>query len=212
MDSYCCRRIIITHSNIALAIFSPIWSWKRYVRTLHFTSWFMILPGVRPELSTTLHLLAAQRKNPPMNHSSRLPSFKQMFQRYVSSRGPSRPNQYSPLAPTIRYVPAVYTATPKPKAKGTCRAPKCSKRGRAGGFCVSHGGGKKCSTENCKRAVQTGGVRGKCFAHGGGKRCAEIQCNRAAIVKGYCKSHMKARLARMEEEKKLKDHYSQIEI
>lgn len=43
-----------------------------------------------------------------------------------------------------------------------------------GGFCVSHGGGKRCQAQDCAKGAQAGGVF--CKSHGGGRRCRIEGC------------------------------------
>ena len=60
-----------------------------------------------------------------------------------------------------------------------CHAQGCSKCAQgATKFCISHGGGKRCTHPNCDR-----GARDKffCAAHGGGKRCSIGGCDKSAV-------------------------------
>lgn len=47
--------------------------------------------------------------------------------------------------------------------KGKCSVNGCGKNAQYQGFCRTHGG-RKCSTENCKKRIAKGG-RGKCIDH-----------------------------------------------
>lgn len=54
-------------------------------------------------------------------------------------------------------------------------------------YCVSHGGGKRCSVVGCEKGARD---RFFCTAHGGGKRCSETGCARAAVGgSSFCTSH-----------------------
>nr|CCA19422.1 conserved hypothetical protein [Albugo laibachii Nc14] len=67
-----------------------------------------------------------------------------------------------------------------------CGFPDCSKTAKPGGFCISHGGGKKCGIDECTTSVVS---RGFCVAHGGGKRCQSNGCAKSAQTGGYCWIH-----------------------
>ena len=84
--------------------------------------------------------------------------------------------------------PLVYKNLTKEKRLRECREASCTKYSHQGGFCVGHGGGKRCPVENCSKAIQTGGL---CYRHGGGRRCRVSNCNRAAKRKGFCCGHFK---------------------
>ena len=62
--------------------------------------------------------------------------------------------------------------------------PKCEKKARGQGekpgYCVEHGGGKKCFELDCKNIAQGGGKPGCCVKHGGGKKCIEPDCENFA--------------------------------
>ena len=47
----------------------------------------------------------------------------------------------------------------------------------SGNKCITHGGGKRCGFEGCKKIAQRGG---RCSAHGGGRRCSEPGCTKHA--------------------------------
>lgn len=55
----------------------------------------------------------------------------------------------------------------------------------AGGFCVSHGGGKRCQSEGCPKGAQAGGVF--CKSHGGGRRCRIEGCMTRYICSAGCR-------------------------
>ncbi|KAH9138807.1 hypothetical protein AeRB84_016881 [Aphanomyces euteiches] len=67
-----------------------------------------------------------------------------------------------------------------------CGVVGCEKRAKAGGVCIAHGGGIRCSKEGCsKHAVSLG----FCISHGGGKRCTAEGCQNASRKFGVCWSH-----------------------
>ena len=74
--------------------------------------------------------------------------------------------------------------------------PKCEKKARGQGekpgYCVEHGGGKKCFELDCKNIAQGGGKPGCCVKHGGGKKCIEPDCKNVAVnggKSGFCIKH-----------------------
>jgi len=76
-----------------------------------------------------------------------------------------------------------------------CGMADCNKRAKAGGFCIAHGGGLRCSEEGCtKHAVSLG----LCISHGGGKRCTVEGCLNASRKNGVCWSHGGKRLCKLE--------------
>ena len=133
-----------------------------------------------------------------------LPSFQKVFHRHLmihlpsrigSNQSPSPPREVYPNGNSTSISPN-QSPSPPPDIeqqhhirRGMCHHPGCGKRARRGGFCVSHGGGRRCSTVDCTKAVQTGGKVGKCFAHGGGKRCEDTHCSRRALRHNYCGRH-----------------------
>ena len=71
--------------------------------------------------------------------------------------------------------------------KRRCKFSRCDKCARKGGFCISHGGGVRCSHAiGCTKSAQRGGY---CYAHGGGIRCKYQGCPRAPRLHGMCKNH-----------------------
>ncbi|CAK9022538.1 Probable WRKY transcription factor 19 (WRKY DNA-binding protein 19), partial [Durusdinium trenchii] len=70
-----------------------------------------------------------------------------------------------------------------------CGEEGCEKRALKGGYCVSHGGGRRCEFEGCMKSAS--GKSSLCVAHGGnrGKRCGEEGCEKRALKGGYCVSH-----------------------
>ncbi|RHY29868.1 hypothetical protein DYB32_004788 [Aphanomyces invadans] len=92
----------------------------------------------------------------------------------------------TPRQPIHPVSPAL-SAVDRPKyANRRCKHLGCSKYGLAGGFCISHGGGKKCLDDGCDTTAQSGGY---CKSHGGGSRCRFENCPRIAKRKGVCKEH-----------------------
>lgn len=76
-----------------------------------------------------------------------------------------------------------------------CERQDCVKRAKAGGFCIAHGGGLRCSVDACsKHAVSLG----LCISHGGGKRCKVEMCTKASRKNGLCWSHGGKRLCKRE--------------
>ncbi|KAF1775038.1 AMMECR1 protein [Phytophthora cactorum] len=49
------------------------------------------------------------------------------------------------------------------------------KSAKEGGYCIAHGGGKRCREDGCSKSALAGGL---CSAHGGGKRCSAPNCSR----------------------------------
>ncbi|TYZ59747.1 hypothetical protein PybrP1_009822 [[Pythium] brassicae (nom. inval.)] len=91
-------------------------------------------------------------------------------------------------------VPTEPAAVPERKVVGRpavlhrrqCGVPECLKYALSGGFCIRHGGGKRCSSDGCLTVAQSGGL---CKAHGGGSRCRVALCSNVARRKGFCMSH-----------------------
>jgi hypothetical protein len=85
----------------------------------------------------------------------------------------------------------------KRAAPKTCKVAGCSKQAKSGGLpglCIKHGGGRRCSEEDCPRsAATTGADRTRCKTHGGGARCSEVGCLQSATGGGAdrtkCKAH-----------------------
>jgi hypothetical protein len=67
-----------------------------------------------------------------------------------------------------------------------CGVPDCYKYALTGGFCIRHGGGKRCSQLGCQTVAQSGG---RCKAHGGGSKCKVPNCGSVARRRGYCMAH-----------------------
>ncbi|KAF1317710.1 hypothetical protein FI667_g14511, partial [Globisporangium splendens] len=83
------------------------------------------------------------------------------------------------LAEKKRFTPGVHH-------RRQCGVPECVKYALSGGFCIRHGGGKRCSHDGCQTVAQSGG---RCKAHGGGSKCKVMNCNNVARRKGFCMSH-----------------------
>ncbi|GMF49155.1 unnamed protein product [Phytophthora fragariaefolia] len=67
-----------------------------------------------------------------------------------------------------------------------CQEEGCKRRDIGGGRCISHGGGKKCQAKDCTKVDRGGGF---CKAHGGGKKCEADNCNNWALGGGICLEH-----------------------
>jgi len=77
------------------------------------------------------------------------------------------------------------------KPSKVCQHPGGCPRYSQGGtrFCISHGGGKRCSFPGCGKSVQ-GSRSSLCIAHGGGKRCVVPGCEHAARgATDHCVAH-----------------------
>ena len=60
-----------------------------------------------------------------------------------------------------------------------CEEPGCLKFPQGSTrFCISHGGGRRCTFENCTKGARD---RFFCAAHGGGRRCSVEQCTKSAV-------------------------------
>lgn len=77
-------------------------------------------------------------------------------------------------------------ARPAVQHRRQCGVIECLKYALSGGFCIRHGGGKRCSSDGCLTVAQSGGL---CKAHGGGSRCRVALCTNVARRKGFCMSH-----------------------
>ncbi|KAF0694826.1 Aste57867_14350 [Aphanomyces stellatus] len=95
------------------------------------------------------------------------------------------------LKETLRRSPNTASNKSPTKCSGSigvklCGVAGCEKRAKAGGVCIAHGGGIRCSKEGCtKHAVSLG----FCISHGGGKRCTAEGCQNASRKFGVCWSH-----------------------
>ncbi|TDH71279.1 hypothetical protein CCR75_006600 [Bremia lactucae] len=67
-----------------------------------------------------------------------------------------------------------------------CGIKDCRKRAKAGGCCIAHGGGLRCSESECKKHAVSLGL---CISHGGGKRCNVKECHNASRKNGVCWTH-----------------------
>ena len=97
-------------------------------------------------------------------------------------------NNPSTIAKTIAEESLKHQARSKNKL---CRfAGGCGRFAQGGTkLCISHGGGRICNFEGCKKSAQ--GVQGSfCIAHGGGKRCISPGCKTSARgSSGFCVNH-----------------------
>ncbi|ETV94379.1 hypothetical protein H310_12017 [Aphanomyces invadans] len=93
------------------------------------------------------------------------------------------------LKDTLNLSPHAADSPSKPSSSTgvkLCGVPGCEKRAKAGGVCIAHGGGIRCSKDGCsKHAVSLG----YCISHGGGKRCTADGCQNASRKFGVCWSH-----------------------
>lgn len=76
-----------------------------------------------------------------------------------------------------------------------CGMSECRKRAKAGGYCIAHGGGLRCSEEGCQKHAVSLGL---CISHGGGKRCTIEGCLNASRKNGVCWSHGGKRLCKLD--------------
>lgn len=83
----------------------------------------------------------------------------------------------------------------RPNSAKLCGVAECKKRAKAGGFCIAHGGGLRCSEEGCQKHAVSLGL---CISHGGGKRCTVDGCMNASRKNGVCWSHGGKRLCKLE--------------
>ncbi|KAG7397621.1 hypothetical protein PHYBOEH_000442 [Phytophthora boehmeriae] len=116
----------------------------------------------------------------------------------LSQLAMSQPDESSQ---SCKILPAL--ARPSDKAEKTkrssnaklCGMADCNKRAKAGGFCIAHGGGLRCSEEGCQKHAVSLGL---CISHGGGKRCTVEGCLNASRKNGVCWSHGGKRLCKLE--------------
>lgn len=76
-----------------------------------------------------------------------------------------------------------------------CGMSECRKRAKAGGYCIAHGGGLRCSEDGCQKHAVSLGL---CISHGGGKRCTIEGCLNASRKNGVCWSHGGKRLCKLD--------------
>lgn len=76
-----------------------------------------------------------------------------------------------------------------------CAVGECRKRAKAGGYCIAHGGGLRCSESGCQKHAVSLGL---CISHGGGKRCTIDGCLNASRKNGVCWSHGGKRLCKLD--------------
>ncbi|GBG33720.1 Hypothetical Protein FCC1311_099432 [Hondaea fermentalgiana] len=73
------------------------------------------------------------------------------------------------------------------KEVNTCPVEGCNGWKEIGGFCTTHGGGRRCQVEGCKKRDQG---HGKCIAHGAPtKLCEQSGCKNRANRFGFCQRH-----------------------
>ena len=107
---------------------------------------------------------------------------------------PPPPCQQASMSQSTQHQsrPRAHGGPPKRKKPSkVCQHPGGCPRYSQGGtrFCISHGGGKRCSYAGCMKSVQGSRVK-LCIAHGGGKRCDVAGCEHAARgATNYCVAH-----------------------
>ena len=74
-----------------------------------------------------------------------------------------------------------------------CQAVSCTRCASKGYFyCITHGGGHRCTYQGCTSAAASGGTELLCKAHGGGRRCTFQGCTKSAASGGtelLCVAH-----------------------
>ncbi|RHZ01005.1 hypothetical protein DYB37_001690 [Aphanomyces astaci] len=133
--------------------------------------------------SKTFHQQQRRRDNA-------MPFFREFM---ASSQQPIGSNFTFPTLPslkdTLHISPVLSADSPSNKSSTgvkLCGVSGCEKRAKAGGVCIAHGGGIRCSKDGCsKHAVSLG----YCISHGGGKRCTAEGCQNASRKFGVCWSH-----------------------
>jgi hypothetical protein len=79
-------------------------------------------------------------------------------------------------------VPQNAASTKRCEEPGCFKFPQGSTR-----FCISHGGGRRCTFENCTKGARD---RYFCAAHGGGRRCGAENCAKSAVGgSNMCATH-----------------------
>ena len=69
-----------------------------------------------------------------------------------------------------------------------CTFENCTKGARDRFFCAAHGGGRRCSFENCTKSAVGGSQM--CATHGGGRKCNFEGCNKSAqSPTAFCVTH-----------------------
>lgn len=83
-----------------------------------------------------------------------------------------------------------------PRRVYLCNESHCQKRDAGGGFCVKHGGGRRCEVQGCSRVIQ--GKGRKCKSHGGGTKCSVESCVKKSVGRGFCYEHGGGKRCRVE--------------
>ena len=89
--------------------------------------------------------------------------------------------------------------TSGPRDYSRCKAKGCLRSRLRGGYCSQHGGGKKCSHQDCKKGAA--GPSDTCIAHGGGRRCEEKDCDKLVRKGGFCLTHAQEKGVSVERKK-----------
>lgn len=106
---------------------------------------------------------------------------------------PAMPGLSSPTTvPEKNSFACASGATPQEQRKSRvkpCQFDGCLKGARgASGFCIAHGGGRRCLQDECKKGAE--GKTAFCKAHGGGRRCQFSKCGKSAEGRtDYCIAH-----------------------
>lgn len=70
-----------------------------------------------------------------------------------------------------------------------CSVEECDKVIVSKGLCRRHGGGRRCTIQDCGKGSQSDSLF--CWAHGGGKRCIRDGCTSRAKKNKLCTAHTK---------------------
>ncbi|DBA05326.1 TPA: hypothetical protein N0F65_007488 [Lagenidium giganteum] len=157
-----------------------------------------------PSIGAMIH----REHDSPKAHTVMMPSISTMSptgkQRSVDGDIRSHPEYalgslLSQLASSMESTSPTSPESPE-KSKRTnsaklCGMDCCRKRAKAGGYCIAHGGGLRCSEEGCQKHAVSLGL---CISHGGGKRCTIDGCLNASRKNGVCWSHGGKRLCKLE--------------
>jgi hypothetical protein len=113
---------------------------------------------------------------------------------------PSQPRAVSPDSPaallcSLSVEKSASNINKRSNNAKLCGKDECKKRAKAGGFCIAHGGGLRCSEAGCQKHAVSLGL---CISHGGGKRCTVEGCLNASRKNGVCWSHGGKRLCKLE--------------
>ena len=85
--------------------------------------------------------------------------------------------------PTTREPVIVVEPVRKIPRGDPCLILDCKSKGLSGGYCKTHGGGRRCEIVGCGKSSQSMGL---CRKHGGGKPCAFEGCWAGRQRAGFC--------------------------